>query len=111
MPDAIALERDARRARRACGRAPRRPDPVGFAAEHGDGALEYAREKLARKRLDAIVVNDISRPDIGFDAAENEVTIVTAAGERPVARAPKGEIAAAILDEVVRLRGSTSRLH
>jgi len=77
---------------------------VGFAAEHGEGALAYARGKLARKRLDAIVVNDISRPDIGFDAAENEVTIVTPDGERPVPRAPKAEIADAVLDEVVRLR-------
>jgi phosphopantothenoylcysteine decarboxylase/phosphopantothenate--cysteine ligase len=82
---------------------------VGFAAEHGEGALEYARGKLARKQLDAIVVNDISRPDIGFDAADNEVIIVTPDGEQPVARAPKGEIAAAILDVVAQLRGSGAR--
>jgi phosphopantothenoylcysteine decarboxylase / phosphopantothenate---cysteine ligase len=77
---------------------------VGFAAEHGDGALAYAREKLTRKGLDAIVVNDISRSDIGFDAPANEVTIVTADDETPVPRAPKPEVAAAILDAVVRLR-------
>ena len=77
---------------------------VGFAAEHGDGALAYGREKLARKGLDAVVVNDISRSDIGFDATANEVTIVTADGETPVPRAPKPEIARAILDAVVRLR-------
>ncbi len=81
---------------------------VGFAAEHGDGALDYARGKLARKGLDAIVVNDVSRPGIGFDTADNEVTIVAPDGERPLARAPKGVIAAAILDEVVRLRATTS---
>jgi phosphopantothenoylcysteine decarboxylase/phosphopantothenate--cysteine ligase len=88
--------------------AQRRPGQtiVGFAAEHGDGALAYAREKLARKRLDAIVVNDISRSDIGFDAVENEVTIVTPSGTREVPRAAKGEIAAAVLDEVVRLRAA-----
>ncbi len=80
---------------------------VGFAAEHGEGALEHARGKLARKRLDAIVVNDISRADIGFDAAENEVVIVTPGGERPVARAPKREVAAAILDVVAELRSGT----
>jgi len=79
---------------------------VGFAAEHGEGALEYARGKLARKQLDAIVVNDISRADIGFDADDNEVTIVTPEGEHPIARAPKGEIAAAILDVVARLRAA-----
>jgi phosphopantothenoylcysteine decarboxylase/phosphopantothenate--cysteine ligase len=77
---------------------------VGFAAEHGDGALAYAREKRARKQLDAIVVNDVSRADIGFDTAENEVTVVTAEQELPLPFAPKGEIADAILDEVVRLR-------
>jgi len=77
---------------------------VGFAAEHGDGALAYGREKLERKGADAIVVNDISRPDIGFDAGANEVTIITRQHEVPVARAPKERIAAAILDEVVRLR-------
>ena len=78
---------------------------VGFAAEHGDGALAYGRDKLKRKGLDAIVVNDISRADIGFDATDNEVTIVTASHETPVARAPKRDIARAILDEVVALRG------
>jgi phosphopantothenoylcysteine decarboxylase / phosphopantothenate---cysteine ligase len=78
---------------------------IGFAAEHGDGALEYGREKLARKRLDAIVVNDISLPGIGFDAPDNEVTIVAVDGnERRVPRASKQQIADAVLDEVERLR-------
>ena len=53
---------------------------VGFAAEHGDRALEYGRDKLARKSLDAVVVNDVGAPGIGFDSAENEVTIVTRGG-------------------------------
>ena len=77
---------------------------IGFAAEHGDGAVERGREKLARKGLDAVVVNDISRSDIGFDSTDNEVTIVFAEGERQVGRRPKSEVAAAILDEVERLR-------
>jgi phosphopantothenoylcysteine decarboxylase / phosphopantothenate---cysteine ligase len=77
---------------------------VGFAAEHGDGALAYGRDKLARKGVDAIVVNDIARTDIGFEGADNEVTIVTAAGERHVPRASKAEIARAILDAVGDLR-------
>ncbi|HEX8122001.1 MAG TPA: bifunctional phosphopantothenoylcysteine decarboxylase/phosphopantothenate--cysteine ligase CoaBC [Solirubrobacteraceae bacterium] len=86
--------------------AERRPGQtlVGFAAEHGDGALEYGRDKLRRKGLDAIVVNDISRGDIGFDSGANEVTIVTADSETPVPRAPKRDVARAILDTVVRLR-------
>jgi phosphopantothenoylcysteine decarboxylase / phosphopantothenate---cysteine ligase len=77
---------------------------VGFAAEHGEGAVERGRAKLARKGLDAIVVNDISRHDIGFDSEENEVTIVFAAGEQTVRRTPKPEVAAAILDVVQELR-------
>ncbi len=77
---------------------------VGFAAEHGAEAIGRAREKLARKGLDAIVFNDISRPEIGFDSAHNEVTIVTAAGERPVPETTKEEVAEAVLDEVSGLR-------
>jgi phosphopantothenoylcysteine decarboxylase / phosphopantothenate---cysteine ligase len=86
--------------------AGRRPDQtvIGFAAEHGEGAVERGREKLARKGLDAVVVNDISRTDIGFDSTENEVTIVLPDAEREVGRRSKPEVAAAILDEVERLR-------
>jgi phosphopantothenoylcysteine decarboxylase / phosphopantothenate---cysteine ligase len=78
---------------------------VGFAAEHGDEAVELGRGKLDRKRLDAIVVNDISRAGIGFEADENEVTILTADGaERHVPRSRKERVARAVLDEVERLR-------
>jgi phosphopantothenoylcysteine decarboxylase/phosphopantothenate--cysteine ligase len=84
---------------------------VGFAAEHGDGAVERARGKLERKRLDAIVVNDISRPDIGFDTAENEVAIVTPAGVREVPFASKAEVAASILDVVEELRTAARVAH
>jgi phosphopantothenoylcysteine decarboxylase/phosphopantothenate--cysteine ligase len=86
--------------------ATRRPDQtlIGFAAEHGEGAVAYGREKLARKSLDAVVVNDIARTDIGFEGSDNEVTIVTAGGERHVPRASKGEVARAILDVVAELR-------
>jgi phosphopantothenoylcysteine decarboxylase / phosphopantothenate---cysteine ligase len=86
--------------------AQRRPGQllIGFAAEHGEGAVEYGRGKLERKRLDAVVVNDISRPDIGFEGDHNEVTIVTAAGDHHVERASKAEVARAICDAVVALR-------
>jgi phosphopantothenoylcysteine decarboxylase/phosphopantothenate--cysteine ligase len=77
---------------------------VGFAAEHGSQAIERGRGKLVRKRLDAVVVNDVAQPGIGFDAPENAVTIVTAGGLETVARAPKRVVAAAILDAVERLR-------
>jgi phosphopantothenoylcysteine decarboxylase/phosphopantothenate--cysteine ligase len=87
--------------------AQRRNDQVvvGFAAEHGDEAAAYGREKLERKGLDAIVVNDISRADIGFDSEDNEVLIVTRdGGEQHVPRAAKSHVADAVLDQVQRLR-------
>ncbi|MEA2373943.1 MAG: phosphopantothenoylcysteine decarboxylase / phosphopantothenate---cysteine ligase [Thermoleophilaceae bacterium] len=86
--------------------AGRRPDQVvvGFAAEHGEGTVQRARGKLERKGLDAVVANDISRADIGFDAPHNEVTIVTADGEQAVPRSSKEEVAAHVLDAVERLR-------
>jgi phosphopantothenoylcysteine decarboxylase/phosphopantothenate--cysteine ligase len=76
---------------------------VGFAAEHGPGGLERAREKAVRKGADLVVFNDVARPDIGFDAEENEVVILSRSGERAVPKARKREVAAAILDEVERL--------
>jgi phosphopantothenoylcysteine decarboxylase / phosphopantothenate---cysteine ligase len=78
---------------------------VGFAAETGEAGLERARQKLARKGADLFVLNDVSRRDIGFDASDNEVTLVAASVERTVAKAPKEAIAAAILDEVEVLLG------
>ena len=91
--------------------ARRRPGQtiVGFAAEHGEGALAYGRDKLERKGLDAIVVNDVSDPGIAFDAPDNEVVIITRAGETPVPRAPKPDIARAILETVVSLRAAALR--
>jgi phosphopantothenoylcysteine decarboxylase/phosphopantothenate--cysteine ligase len=78
---------------------------VGFAADHGDRGLERAREKLERKHADLIVFNDVARSDIGFDSTDNEITVVSRGGEHVVAKAPKDEIAAAILDAVEVLLG------
>jgi phosphopantothenoylcysteine decarboxylase/phosphopantothenate--cysteine ligase len=79
---------------------------VGFAAEHGAEAISRAREKLERKGLDAIVFNDVSRSDIGFDSQQNEVVIVDREGEHRVELAPKRAVADAILDRVESLRSS-----
>ena len=90
--------------------ARRRPGQllVGFAAEHGDGAVAYGRDKLERKGLDAVVVNDVSAPGIGFDATENEVTIVTAETASSTCRAPpRPRSRRAILDTVLSRRSST----
>jgi phosphopantothenoylcysteine decarboxylase/phosphopantothenate--cysteine ligase len=88
--------------------AMRRPHQliVGFAAEHGEQAMEHARAKLERKALDAVVVNDISVEGIGFDSPDNEVAIVTADQTLAVPRAAKTEIATRIVDEVERLRAA-----
>jgi phosphopantothenoylcysteine decarboxylase/phosphopantothenate--cysteine ligase len=82
---------------------------VGFAAEHGAEAIERARGKLERKGLDAIVFNDVSRAEIGFDSEVNEVTIVGRDGEHHVPLARKEEIADAILDRVEALRLHSKR--
>ena len=93
--------------------------------------MEAARAKLAQKGLDAIVLNDISRADIGFDVHDNEVTILTAAdgaqaqtadggapgrgqpderaGMLKIPRASKTAIAETILDVVERLRARGPR--
>ncbi|MGH9480828.1 MAG: bifunctional phosphopantothenoylcysteine decarboxylase/phosphopantothenate--cysteine ligase CoaBC [Terriglobales bacterium] len=77
---------------------------VGFAAETDSArALELARAKLEAKQADLIVLNDVSQPGIGFDAEQNAVTLITAAGEQTLARAPKSEIAGRILDAILRL--------
>jgi phosphopantothenoylcysteine decarboxylase/phosphopantothenate--cysteine ligase len=76
---------------------------IGFAADHGEDGLARAREKLARKRVDLVVYNDISRADVGFDAVDNEVVLVSAGGDRHVAKASKDRIAAAIVDTAEEL--------
>ena len=81
---------------------------VGFAAEHGGDAVAAARAKLDRKGIDVVVVNDISRADIGFDSEDNEVAIVTADAQRAVPHGPKRAVAAAVLDEVERLRAQAA---
>jgi phosphopantothenoylcysteine decarboxylase/phosphopantothenate--cysteine ligase len=88
---------------------------VGFAAEHGTDAVALAREKLLAKGVDALVVNDISRADIGFDSELNEVSILVARnGSAPadsaelVPRASKAVVAEAILDAVERIRAAHS---
>ena len=85
--------------------AARRADQVlvGFAAEGAESGLVRAREKRLAKSADLFVFNDVSRADIGFDALENEVVVLSEDGELHVQKAPKREVAAAILDEVERL--------
>src|ERR1700689_3602687 len=76
---------------------------VGFAAET-ENVLENARQKLAAKQLDAIVVNDVSREGIGFDSDRNQVTIITHDQVVEVPETTKWEVAQRVLDQVVRIR-------
>lgn len=76
---------------------------IGFAAET-QNALENARKKLQSKSLDAIVLNDVSQPGIGFDSERNAVTILTDMDEITVPETSKWEVAHRVLDVVVTLR-------
>ena len=91
------------------GKRQRGQTVVGFAAETGEGGLERAREKLARKGADLIVLNDVANPEIGFESERNAVTLVSRTGEEHLEIDSKAAIAEAILDRVAALRGSGSR--
>jgi phosphopantothenoylcysteine decarboxylase / phosphopantothenate---cysteine ligase len=80
---------------------------VAFGAEHGQEGLERKRGMLESKNADLVVYNDVGRSDIGFDAVDNEVVLVTSAGERAIEKASKARIAATVLDEVERLLDPT----
>src|SRR4051812_8888801 len=79
---------------------------VAFGAEHGAEGLERKRAMLETKNADLVVFNDIGRSDIGFDAIDNEVVLVSAAGERALPQAHKEAVAAASLHEIRGLLGS-----
>lgn len=76
---------------------------VGFGAELGADGLNRKRTMLHDKNVDLVVYNDVGQHAVGFDAADNEVVLITREGERDVTRAPKEQIAVAVLDEVERL--------
>jgi len=70
---------------------------IGFAAQTGD-PVAAAEAKLAAKRVDLVVANDVTKPGSGFDVETNEVTLVTAAGAEALPRMAKTAVAAVILD-------------
>jgi phosphopantothenoylcysteine decarboxylase/phosphopantothenate--cysteine ligase len=76
---------------------------VGFAAET-ENVLENARQKLAAKHLDAIVVNDVSRQGIGFDSDRNQVCIISHDEIVEVPETTKWEVAQRVLDQIVCIR-------
>ncbi|HEY6273829.1 MAG TPA: bifunctional phosphopantothenoylcysteine decarboxylase/phosphopantothenate--cysteine ligase CoaBC [Terriglobales bacterium] len=83
---------------------------VGFAAET-ENPIENARKKLVSKSLDAIVLNDVSQPGIGFDSERNAVTILTHAGAETVPEMSKWEVAHRVLDAVVKIKAAKTLAH
>jgi phosphopantothenoylcysteine decarboxylase / phosphopantothenate---cysteine ligase len=80
---------------------------IGFAAET-ENLIEHGRDKLLRKGADAIVLNDVSRPGIGFDSDRNAATFLTPKTAIELPEMTKHELAGRILDEVIALRRPAS---
>lgn len=76
---------------------------IGFAAETHEG-IANAREKLRKKKADAIVMNDVSRPGIGFGSERNAATIITANDEIEIPEMTKREMAGRVLDAALKIR-------
>ncbi len=85
-----------------------RPLVVGFAAETHE-TLKHAREKRLRKGLDLIVVNDVSRQDIGFGSDHNAATLISADNEVTLTRQPKLALAMAIMSAIADLHQARKR--
>ena len=83
---------------------------IGFAAET-ENVLENARKKLLAKSLDAIVVNDVSQPGIGFDSERNAVTIITQHDVINVPESSKWDVAQHVIETAIKLRGTTQPAH
>jgi phosphopantothenoylcysteine decarboxylase/phosphopantothenate--cysteine ligase len=80
---------------------------IAFAAEM-DSSLGRAREKLVAKGADAIVLNDVSQPGIGFDSDRNAAKFITRDTAVDLIEMPKREMADRILDQVVALRAAAA---
>jgi phosphopantothenoylcysteine decarboxylase / phosphopantothenate---cysteine ligase len=91
--------------------ARRRPGTlvVGFAAET-ENPVQHGRDKLLRKGADAIVLNDVSRPGLGFDSDRNAATFLTPATAIELPEMSKRDLADRILEEVLALRRPESLL-
>jgi phosphopantothenoylcysteine decarboxylase/phosphopantothenate--cysteine ligase len=76
-----------------------RPLVIGFAAETNN-TLEHARDKRIRKGLDAIVLNDVSDPSIGFNSPQNAATLIYAQGEVVFPRQSKRQLADSLISQI-----------
>jgi phosphopantothenoylcysteine decarboxylase / phosphopantothenate---cysteine ligase len=80
---------------------------VGFAAETEDH-LRHGRDKLLRKGADALVLNDVGRPGVGFDSDRNAATFLTQQTAIELPEMSKRDLADRILDEIRALRRPAS---
>jgi len=76
---------------------------IGFAAET-ENVIEHGRDKLLRKGVDAIVINDVARPGLGFDSDNNAATFLTVQTAIELPEMSKRFLAERILDEILSLR-------
>ena len=76
-----------------------RPLVIGFAAETNN-TLEHARDKRIRKGLDAIVLNDVSDPSIGFNSSHNAATLIYDRGEVVFPRQSKRQLADSLISQI-----------
>lgn len=81
---------------------------VGFAAETNN-VIEFARNKLEKKKLDIVVANDVSKPGAGFNADTNIISILTADSADDFAIMPKREAADRVCDAIKKLREERGR--
>lgn len=84
---------------------PRRPLVIGFAAETND-TLEHARAKRLRKNLDAIVLNDVSDPSIGFNSANNAATLIYDQGQIALPKQSKQQLADNLISNLTNIFGA-----
>ncbi|MFT6101709.1 MAG: phosphopantothenoylcysteine decarboxylase/phosphopantothenate--cysteine ligase [Candidatus Endobugula sp.] len=84
-----------------------KPFVVGFAAETHD-VLNYAKDKLHRKKLDMIVANDVSNPAIGFNSDNNKVTVITKKENVHLPETSKRQLATHIIESIVHQLGANA---
>ena len=80
---------------------PNKPFTVGFAAET-QNVIEYAQGKLAKKNLNLVIANDVSRSDIGFNSDENHVTLVARDEQIELPQASKAQVSRDIIAEIAK---------
>ncbi len=110
VPEPIVMERTADVLADLVAKRPDGQVVIGFAAETGDAqadALAHGRAKLARKRCDLLVVNEVGEGR-GFEVGHNAAVILGADGsEENVPEGPKEGLADAVWDHAVRLLRAT----